>query len=221
MAKKKYYAVQVGRIPGIYGTWDECKAQTEGVSGAKHKTFSSLEEAERYVRGANDDALDAESTTPLSKDDLNSQVEKAVAALAENEIIAFVDGSYDVTQEKSAFGAIIFSHGSNRDILYKAFTKQLGEEFISLRNVAAELEAVKESINWAIQYGKSKISIYYDYEGIEKWADGKKSVRFYKLNSQKYPHIQVFNLTKKLMLLLKMHCLPKDTRLIMMDLYIL
>ncbi|MFR1286910.1 MAG: viroplasmin family protein [Subdoligranulum sp.] len=39
MAKKKYYAVQVGRIPGIYGTWDECKAQTEGVSGAKHKTL--------------------------------------------------------------------------------------------------------------------------------------------------------------------------------------
>lgn len=97
MAKKKYYAVQVGRIPGIYGTWDECKAQTEGVSGAKHKTFSSLEEAERYVRGANDDALDAESTTPLSKDDLNSQVEKAVAALAENEIIAFVDSSKYIT----------------------------------------------------------------------------------------------------------------------------
>lgn len=160
MAKKKYYAVQVGRIPGIYGTWDECKAQTEGVSGAKYKSFPSLEEAERYMRGANNDNLDAEGTTALSKDDLNSQVEKAVAALAENEIIAFVDGSYDVTQEKSAFGAIIFSHGGNRDILYKAFTKQLGEEFISLRNVAAELEAVKESINWAIQYDKSKISIY-------------------------------------------------------------
>jgi len=45
MAKKKYYAVQVGRIPGIYGTWDECKAQTEGVSGAKYKSFPSLEEA--------------------------------------------------------------------------------------------------------------------------------------------------------------------------------
>ena len=179
MAKKKYYAVQVGRIPGIYGTWDECKAQTEGVSGAKHKTFSSLEEAERYVRGANDDALDAESTTPLSKDDLNSQVEKAVAALAENEIIAFVDGSYDVTQEKSAFGAIIFSHGGNRDILYKAFTKQLGEEFISLRNVAAELEAVKESINWAIQYDKSKISIYYDYYPIIFHKDKQQQVNFY------------------------------------------
>lgn len=172
MAKKKYYAVQVGRIPGIYGTWDECKAQTEGVSGAKYKSFPSLEEAEEYMCGANNDNLDAEGTTALSQDDLNSQVQKAIATLDKNEIIAFVDGSYDVTQEKSAFGAIIFSHDGNRDILYKAFTKELGEEFISLRNVAAELEAVKESINWALQYNKSKISIYYDYEGIEKWANG-------------------------------------------------
>lgn len=172
MVKKKYYAVQVGKIPGIYGTWDECKAQTEGVSGAKYKSFSSLEEAERYMLEVSNDNLDVEDNTALSKDDLNSQVEKAVVALGENEIIAFVDGSYDVTQEKSAFGAIIFSHGGDRDILYKAFTKQLGEEFISLRNVAAELEAVKESISWALQYAKSKISIYYDYEGIEKWADG-------------------------------------------------
>ena len=172
MAKKKYYAVQVGKIPGIYGTWDECKAQTEGVSGAKYKSFPSLEEAERYMRETNDNNSDVEDTTALSKDDLNSQVPKAIAALDKNEIIAFVDGSYDVTQEKSAFGVIIFSHDGNRDILYKAFTKELGEEFISLRNVAAELEAVRESINWAIQYDKSKISIYYDYEGIEKWADG-------------------------------------------------
>lgn len=173
MAKNKYFAVKVGRKPGIYGTWDECKAQTEGVSGAKYKSFPSFEEAEQYMSGENIDNSDVEGTTVFSKDDLNSQVEKALAALTENEIIAFVDGSYDATQEKSAFGAIIFSHGGNRDILYKAFTKQLGEEFISLRNVAAELEAVKESINWAIQYDKSKISIYYDYEGIEKWADGR------------------------------------------------
>lgn len=172
MAKKKYYAVQVGKNPGIYGTWDECKAQTEGVSGAKYKSFPSLEEAERYMLEPNNDNLDAETTTSLSKDDLNSQVEKAIAALGEDESIAFVDGSYDVTQEKSAFGAILFSHGDNRDVLYKAFTKQLGEEFIACRSVAAELEAVKESINWALQYGKSKILIYYDYAGIENWANG-------------------------------------------------
>jgi viroplasmin and RNaseH domain-containing protein len=38
MAKKKkggpkYYAVAVGRIPGVYYTWPECQAQ---VSGERH-----------------------------------------------------------------------------------------------------------------------------------------------------------------------------------------
>lgn len=34
------------------------------------------------------------------------------------------------------------------------------------------MEGVKEAIKWAIQYNKTQISIYYDYEGIEKWATG-------------------------------------------------
>ena len=46
------------------------------------------------MRETNDDnSSDVEETTALSKDDLNSQVQKAIAALDNNEIIAFVDGS--------------------------------------------------------------------------------------------------------------------------------
>ena len=169
MAKKKYYGVRIGKIPGVYSTWDECKAQIDGVSGAAYKSFLTLEEAEEYIQAESADDSDTVNT-PLN--DLNAQVDRAIAELDENEVIAFVDGSYDATEEKSAFGAIIFSSGGNRDVLYKAFTKDLGEEFIALRNVAAELEGVKEAINWALQYNKAKISIYYDYEGIEKWANG-------------------------------------------------
>lgn len=172
MAKKKYYAVKIGRIPGIYGTWDECKAQTDGVAGAQYKSFSLLEDAEQYIRETAEDIPDILPETTTNNTDLNAQVENQIAALGENEVVAFVDGSYDVTEEKSAFGTIIFSQGGNKDILYRAFTKQLGEEFISLRNVAAELEGVKEAISWALQYNKIKITIYYDYEGIEKWATG-------------------------------------------------
>lgn len=40
-------------------------------------------------------------------DDCNSKIDKAILDLKENEVIAFVDGSYDKEQEKSAFGAII------------------------------------------------------------------------------------------------------------------
>lgn len=173
MAKKKYYAVRIGKVPGIYSTWDQCKEQTEGVSGAQHKAFSTLAEAEQYIQGTTEtDSVITQNNIEGPCEDLNAQVENRIAILAEDEIVAFVDGSYDVTEEKSAFGVIIFSHDGNKDILYKSFIKGLGEEFISLRNVAAELEGVKEAINWAIKYNKKKIAIYYDYEGIEQWATG-------------------------------------------------
>ena len=48
MAKKKFYAVKVGKIPGIYSTWNECEAQVKGVSGAKYKSFATLKEAEEF-----------------------------------------------------------------------------------------------------------------------------------------------------------------------------
>lgn len=173
MAKNKFYAVKVGKIAGIYSTWSECEAQTKGVSGAKYKSFATLKEAEDYIQSTDSDTSTVkQSNTVMAIEDMNVMVESKISSLVENEVIAFVDGSYDVTEEKSAFGAIIISCGGNKDILYKAFTKQLGAEFISLRNVAAELEGVKEAVNWAVLYKKKKITVYYDYTGIEQWATG-------------------------------------------------
>ena len=37
MAKKTYYAVKVGKNPGIYRTWEQTKEQVEGFSGAVYK----------------------------------------------------------------------------------------------------------------------------------------------------------------------------------------
>lgn len=48
---KKFYAVQQGKVPGVYRTWEECKAQVHGYSGAVYKSFSTAEEAMRYVAG--------------------------------------------------------------------------------------------------------------------------------------------------------------------------
>lgn len=165
MAQKKYYAVRLGRVTGIYETWKQCEEQVKGFSGAEYKSFPTLQEAERYISGS-----DEQGDILELANELNMQIEKNIADLAENEVIAFVDGSYDVNEEKSAFGVIVLDSNGNKEILYKAFTKNLGEEFIALRNVAAELEGVKEAINWAFKYNKRKITIYYDYEGIEKWA---------------------------------------------------
>ena len=39
MAKKKYYAVKRGKTPGIYLTWEDCRSQISGFSGAVYKGF--------------------------------------------------------------------------------------------------------------------------------------------------------------------------------------
>eukprot|EP01138_Halocafeteria_seosinensis_P006245 gb/GECG01006386.1/.p1 GENE.gb/GECG01006386.1/~~gb/GECG01006386.1/.p1 ORF type:complete len:407 (+),score=52.48 gb/GECG01006386.1/:1-1221(+) len=44
----KFYAVVRGRSPGIYRTWDEAKEQVHQFPGAKHRSFISYEEANRW-----------------------------------------------------------------------------------------------------------------------------------------------------------------------------
>ncbi|TKC08992.1 ribonuclease H1 domain-containing protein [Pedobacter frigoris] len=49
MAKKKqkFYTVWVGRKPGVYSTWEECKEQIHQFEGAVYKGFYSLKEAQQ------------------------------------------------------------------------------------------------------------------------------------------------------------------------------
>ena len=47
MAKKRFYVVWSGLVPGIYKSWDECQEQIKGVKQALYKSFDTLEEAER------------------------------------------------------------------------------------------------------------------------------------------------------------------------------
>lgn len=59
MAKKKYYAVKVGLVPGIYETWGECEANVKGYPKAEYKGFATYEEAKVY----------------LGEEDINNQME--------------------------------------------------------------------------------------------------------------------------------------------------
>lgn len=46
---KKYYAVRAGRVPGVYTSWNECRAQIDGYSGSDCRVCDSMEEAEEYA----------------------------------------------------------------------------------------------------------------------------------------------------------------------------
>lgn len=45
----KFYAVRVGRKPGVYRTWDEARAQVSGFKNAAFKSFASEADASDWI----------------------------------------------------------------------------------------------------------------------------------------------------------------------------
>lgn len=48
-SKVRYYAVAIGRIPGVYLDWPSAEKQIHGFHGAKHKKFKGEEDALDYI----------------------------------------------------------------------------------------------------------------------------------------------------------------------------
>lgn len=54
MVNQKYYVVWSGRKTGIFTSWDECKQQVNGYQGARYKSYTSRDEAERAFQKGKD-----------------------------------------------------------------------------------------------------------------------------------------------------------------------
>ena len=50
---KKFYVVKKGYNCGIYESWDECKKQVEGYSGAVYKSFKNIDDAKKFFQSDN------------------------------------------------------------------------------------------------------------------------------------------------------------------------
>lgn len=57
MAKIKFYVVWKGRKTGIYETWAECQAQTNGFEGAIFKSFETMELAQDAFKSSSFDYI--------------------------------------------------------------------------------------------------------------------------------------------------------------------
>jgi hypothetical protein len=51
---KKVYAVRRGVRPGIFFSWEKCRKQTDGFSGAEHWSFRGMEEAQEWLARGTD-----------------------------------------------------------------------------------------------------------------------------------------------------------------------
>jgi len=49
--KEKFYTVWKGKRPGIYTSWEDCKAAISGYKGAQYKSFTTFEAAKKAFDG--------------------------------------------------------------------------------------------------------------------------------------------------------------------------
>ncbi len=146
----KYYAVRNGYHTGIFNSWDECRGEVDGYSGAEYKSFARLADAEDYLG-------------------INKQVSLFDEAAAQNNTaVAYVDGSYNAQTKIFGCGVVIFHNGAE-NAFSKAFSNP---EAALMRNVAGEIEGAKLAMQYCVDNNIEEIDIYYDYEGIEKWCSG-------------------------------------------------
>lgn len=143
---KKVYAVRKGRRTGLFTTWAECEAQVKGYNGAEYKSFPDNKSALEF----------------LNK-------ERKIVQDSDEFLKVYVDGSYSKKLNTAGYGCIFV----NRDkVIHEISQKVSIDPEENLWNVSAEIEGVLAGVKWAIEKNYKDVSIYYDYEGLEKWFDG-------------------------------------------------
>ncbi len=142
--KKNFYAVKCGRKTGIFSTWQECREQTEGFSGAEFKGFASYDDALCYMN------LSQKENTPLC------------------EAVAYTDGSFLLSEGKYSFGVVLFV-GEEKLEFSKSFEDA---QMAQMRNVAGEISGAAFAMDYCLKNNISSLEIRYDYEGVEKWCTG-------------------------------------------------
>ena len=190
MAKKNYYAVKQGKVPGIYRTWDACKAQVHGYPGAIYKGFERLEEAEAFLGGG-------KMPEPLLRETIGTYFaapeRKAVQSTAAPDpssldwehlilaekpcedpeyagvgrsAVAYVDGSYQHALGKFSCGVVLFLDGKELNLAEEYSDPDL----VSMRNVAGEIKGAELAMAYCLTHDIPELAIYHDYQGIASWC---------------------------------------------------
>ena len=172
MAKKKIYAVRNGRNPGIYSSWSECEEQIKGFPGQEYKGFSNLEEAQEYLNNTETGKSVEKTCDMKSQVEIDSIIKEC---LDNNRVVAFTDGGYREKDNIYGYGIYILSPIEEKPIEICNIVHT--ERFHHSRNIGPEVMAVINALDWALSNEYEKITIFYDYEAIGKWAQNEWKAR--------------------------------------------
>lgn len=183
MAKKKFYVVWNGVVPGVYKTWDDCKAQVSGYDGAIYKSFSSFDDAQKAYeenpwKYVGKEAKNNQSSVRQSLTNNPAIIKDSLAvdaACSGNPGLLEYRGVYVQTGEQ-VFYQGVFEHGTNNVGEFLALVHGLA----LLKKKNSTIPIYSDSAN-AIKWIKEKKcktklnkvpaneSLFYMIERAEKW----------------------------------------------------
>ena len=184
MAVKKYYCVKRGKKTGVFGTWKSCKDSVDGYPGAEYKGFATIEEAREYLgelfcmhSEMEDGCVETDCMAGgYTEDSASAEADRNGAAILkktelpeEGNLLAYVDGSYDDSLKKYAFGCVFLLPDGR---IFTKYGNGDNEKSLQHRNVTGEMLGAMYAVRFAMVNGFKGIEIRYDYEGIEKWVTG-------------------------------------------------
>ncbi len=176
MAAKKYYAVKKGKKTGVFKSWAECRAAVEGYPGAEYKGFALLEEANAYLgctEGGSGNCSGIQTEVHAGDKDIPE----------EGCLLAYVDGSYDDSLKRYAFGCVFLLPDGK---IYTEYGNGDNGQSLQHRNVTGEMLGAMYAVKTAMLNNYKRLEIRYDYQGIEKWVTGEWRSRTEL--TQKYAH---------------------------------
>ncbi|MGN1033165.1 MAG: ribonuclease H family protein [Intestinibacter sp.] len=159
MAKKKVYAIKEGfdfsknqRVQNkLVDSWSECQKYIKGVKGAIYKGFEDVEEAKSFLQKGSE------------------LLRKGKDSYDENCLHIYVDGSYNSSSRKFSYG-VVAVYNNIVEYVCGGFGKS--DKDNNIRQIAGELKAALEGVEYALKNNHKKVVLFYDYEGICHHATG-------------------------------------------------
>ena len=156
MAKKKFYAVAVGRKNGIFTQWPDAEAQVKGFAGAKYKSFATEKEALAWL----EDPVYQKKPGKIARLDTVSP-----SSFAKDDIVIHTDGGSINNPGPGGYGAVIEMDGQRRE--FSGGFRQTTNNRMEMMAAIVALSEVKETARKVHLFSDSS----YLVNGIEKgWA---------------------------------------------------
>lgn len=108
MAKNKFYAIAVGRCPGMYTDWPTAEKQVKGFPGALYKGFATEDEARRWL------AEPTRAKSPSAKKRVAEKI--APPVLSDDSVRVYTDGGSRNNPGPGGYGVLIEVDGDRQEI---------------------------------------------------------------------------------------------------------